>query len=79
MFCMWIISPNKVFIFSNLHRLATVNFFLGIVGIVQVSRILHYRYTLKDETAGELVEDAKVDVVESAKGLKAKVESAVKS
>jgi len=67
-----IIKPRNIL-------LAAVNFFLAGVGIVQVSRIMNYRYSEKGKTAGELIEDAKTDVVETAKGVKADVESVVKS
>jgi hypothetical protein len=56
-----------------------VNFFLGIVGVVQVGRILNYNYTVKGQTAGEQVEAAKEDVVEKAGDLKGKAIEVVKS
>lgn len=56
-----------------------MNFFLGIVGVAQVTRILLWRRSQKGETAGEMVEEAKADVVDSAKALKAKAEAVVKS
>ena len=56
-------------------RLATVNFFLGIVGVIQVSRIVAYNYSAK----GKSLEGAKEDIVDSAKGLKEDAIEAVKS
>lgn len=67
-----IIKPRNVL-------LATVNFFLGCVGVVQVGRILNYNYTHKGETAKEQLEEAKEGVVDVAKGLKGDVENAIKS
>ena len=42
---------------TGTHSLAAVNFFLGLVGIVQVSRILMYRSSQKDLPAA--VEEVK--------------------
>jgi hypothetical protein len=61
------------------HRLASVNFFLGLVGVVQVSRIVAYNTSHKKLTAGQQVEVAKEGAVESAQGLKKDVVEAVKS
>lgn len=61
------------------NSLATVNFFLGMVGIVQVSRILYHNYTTGAKTTGEQVEAAKEDVVDAAKDLKEKAAEVVKS
>jgi hypothetical protein len=44
---------------SNNSRLAAVNFFLAIVGSVQVSRILTYRRSLKGSTVEAIKEEAK--------------------
>jgi hypothetical protein len=45
------------------NRLATVNFFLGVVGVVQVSRILMYNAEQKKKGAlGQKVEEVKEDV-----------------
>ncbi|CRK27754.1 mitochondrial pyruvate carrier 2 like protein [Verticillium longisporum] len=49
-----IIKPRNVL-------LATVNFFMGIVGIIQVTRILMYEQSKKGSVAG-VVEDLKQDV-----------------
>ncbi|KAF4628380.1 hypothetical protein G7Y89_g9776 [Cudoniella acicularis] len=67
-----IIKPRNVL-------LASVNFMLGIVGIIQVSRILIYNYTQKDKTTAQQVEAAKDSVVESAEGIKKEAAAAVKS
>jgi mitochondrial pyruvate carrier 2 len=61
------------------HRLASVNFFLGLVGVVQVSRIVAYNSSQKKLTAGQQVDSVKEGAVESAKGLKEDVVAAVKS
>jgi len=67
-----IIKPRNI-------MLASVNFFLGLVGVVQVSRILSYNSSQKKLTAGEQIEAAKEGAVESATGLKEDVVAAVKS
>jgi len=68
-----IIKPKNIL-------LATVNFFLALVGVVQVSRILSYQYGSKGKTsAAEQVEAAKDTVVEAAAGVKKDVVDAVKS
>jgi len=59
--------------------LATVNFFLAIVGVVQVGRILNYNHTHKGETASEQLAEAKDSVVETGKKLEKKIENAVKA
>lgn len=46
--------------------LAAVNFFLGLVGIVQVSRILMYE-SAKKKGLAEVVEDVKKDVKDQVK------------
>lgn len=61
------------------NSLATVNFFLGMVGIVQVSRILYHNHTVKNQTVAEQVEEAKEGVVDAAHDLKGKAVDAVKS
>jgi len=67
-----IIKPRNIL-------LAAVNFFLGLVGVIQVSRIISYNATHKGETVGDQVKEAKENVEGVAKGLKVKVEEAVKS
>jgi hypothetical protein len=59
--------------------LAAVNFFLGLVGVVQVSRIVTYNMSHKGETVGDQAKEAKEDVEGVAKGLKVKAEEAIKS
>ncbi|KAI4091592.1 MAG: hypothetical protein LQ344_004012 [Seirophora lacunosa] len=56
-----IIKPRNVL-------LAAVNFFLGCVGVVQVSRILMWQQSVKNGTAVELVEQDAKDAVRSARG-----------
>jgi mitochondrial pyruvate carrier 2 len=60
-------------------RLAAVNFFLGIVGVIQVSRIVAYNYGNKGESATAQLEGAKEDIVDNAEGLKKDAIAAVKS
>jgi hypothetical protein len=60
-------------------RLAAVNFFLGIVGVIQVSRIVAYNYSNKGESTTTQLEDAKEDIVDSAQSLKKDAIAAVKS
>lgn len=52
----------------TLTSLAAVNFFLGIVGVIQVSRIVMYQQSLKKKSlpavAAEVKEDAK-DAIKS--------------
>jgi hypothetical protein len=67
-----IIKPRNI-------MLASVNFFLGLVGIVQVSRIAMYNASQKKLTAGEQIEAAKDGAVESATGLKEDVVAVAKS
>jgi hypothetical protein len=57
-------------------RLAAVNFFLGCVGVVQVSRIIMYRRS-QDGSAVETAKDIEKDVAESAKSAAKQVEGAV--
>lgn len=61
------------------HRLATVNFFLGIVGIVQVSRIVAYNMSVKDKGVKEQLVEAKEGAKDVAKGIEKDVVNAVKS
>lgn len=60
------------------NRLAAVNFFLGCVGVIQVSRILMWQSSVKKQSAGEQLENAEASAVESAKGVKEDVKAAVK-
>ncbi|CZR51643.1 related to FMP43 Found in Mitochondrial Proteome [Phialocephala subalpina] len=67
-----IIKPRNIL-------LATVNFFLGLVGLVQVSRIASYNYSQKDKAATEQLEEVKDGAVDVAEGLKKDAIEAVKS
>jgi len=69
--CM-IIKPKNIL-------LAAVNFFLGLVGVIQVSRIVAYNYTHKGESAAQQLEEAKESTIDAAKGLKKDAIDAVKS
>ncbi|EHL00989.1 putative UPF0041 protein C24B11.09 [Glarea lozoyensis 74030] len=66
-----IIKPRNIL-------LATVNFFLGAVGVIQVTRILMYNASVKNETPKEQAEEAKDSLVKTAEGLKDDVVAAVK-
>ena len=63
-------------------RLATVNFFLGCVGVVQVSRILVWQRSVKNEIMGEVVKENAVDVgktaIDAAKDVGEKAKAMVK-
>ncbi|KYK57869.1 uncharacterized protein DCS_04882 [Drechmeria coniospora] len=52
------------------YLLAAVNFFLGLVGITQCTRIALYESS-KKKTAAEVVEDVKQDVKDAVKAVKA--------
>lgn len=50
------------------YLLAAVNFFLGVVGVVQVTRIMLWRSSQKDiQTVGEAVAEAKDEAKEAVK------------
>ncbi|PBP24669.1 UPF0041-domain-containing protein [Diplocarpon rosae] len=66
-----IIKPRNIL-------LATVNFFLGLVGVIQVSRIAVHNYGQGKTTSAQL-EEAKEGVVETAEGLKKETVKAAKS
>ncbi|KAL8839639.1 MAG: hypothetical protein Q9170_001645 [Blastenia crenularia] len=57
----FIIKPRNIL-------LAAVNFFLGCVGVVQVSRIVMWQRQVKNGTASELVQEDAKDAVRTAKG-----------
>lgn len=59
-----------------LSRLAAVNFFLGCVGVVQVSRIFMYRRSVEGSSA-EAAKDLQHEVTDSAKDVAKKAEGAV--
>lgn len=50
-----------------LYRLAAVNFFLGIVGVVQCTRIFMWHQSQKNKTLPEKVEEVKEEVKEAVK------------
>ncbi|KAJ5560265.1 hypothetical protein N7513_002664 [Penicillium frequentans] len=66
-----IIKPRNVL-------LATVNFFLGCVGVVQVGRIYNYRRSL-DGSATETAKELEGEVVDSAKSVVSAVEGAAEN
>jgi len=68
--CM-IIKPKNIL-------LATVNAFLGLVGIIQCGRILAWRSSQKGQAPAEQIKDAKDDVIKTAQGVEADVKSALK-
>jgi len=72
------IHKNPKPLLTTPFRLASVNFCLGIVGVIQVSRIINYNYFTKKETTGQQIEEAKGDLKSVAGELKGKVEDAVK-
>ncbi|KAL4782719.1 hypothetical protein BJX76DRAFT_332020 [Aspergillus varians] len=59
------------------YLLAAVNFFLGCVGVVQVTRIFNYRRKL-DGSTGEAVKDMEHELADDAKAVAAKAAEAVK-
>lgn len=63
------------------NRLAAVNFFLGCVGITQVTRIVRYQQSVKAGTVAEAVEQDAKDAAQTVKGETAAVnpEAAAKS
>ncbi|CEI60749.1 unnamed protein product [Fusarium venenatum] len=65
-----IIKPKNYLHWLTLHySLAAVNFFLGLVGVVQVSRILKYESEKKKGLHG-VVEDIKADAKETIREVK---------
>ncbi|KAI9933912.1 hypothetical protein ASPWEDRAFT_35885 [Aspergillus wentii DTO 134E9] len=65
-----IIKPRNVL-------LATVNFFLGCVGVAQVSRIIMYRRSLKDGSTTEAAKELTGEAADSAKAVAEKAEAVV--
>ncbi|KAI9804985.1 MAG: hypothetical protein M1833_006288 [Piccolia ochrophora] len=51
------------------YLLAAVNFFLGCVGTVQVSRILSYRRSVKGTSVGEEIKDTGKEIGDAAKSV----------
>lgn len=69
---------NRLLIrFVHKISLAAVNFFLGAVGVIQVSRILIYQNSVEGKTAKQQLEAAKESAVGAAEGLKVDVKSVV--
>ncbi|PYH91893.1 UPF0041-domain-containing protein [Aspergillus ellipticus CBS 707.79] len=66
--CM-IITPKN-------YLLAAVNFFLGCVGVVQVTRIVNYRRSLSDSPA-ETAKELEAEVADQAKAVAGQAEAAV--
>jgi hypothetical protein len=64
-----ILSPNS---------LAAVNFFLGCVGAVQVSRIFLYRRSLDEGSSKEALKDMVHDTTDASKHVVEKAESVIK-
>ena len=54
-----------------LFRLATVNFFLGCVGVTQVSRILMYQRSQEAASVGQVAETDTKDVANTVKSIAA--------
>jgi len=59
------------------YLLAAVNFFLGVVGVVQVTRILMWQQSVKGLTPAQQVEEAKDAAVDASKSLVNEVKNAV--
>ncbi|KAL8664778.1 MAG: hypothetical protein Q9202_002781 [Teloschistes flavicans] len=68
----FVIKPRNVL-------LAAVNFFLGCVGIIQVTRILRYQQSVKAGTVAEAVEQDAKDAAQTMKGTAENPEAAAKS
>ena len=66
-----VINPGACFQIETdkLHRLAAVNFFLGCVGITQVTRILMYQRSQEAASAGQIAEKDAKDVASTVKGI----------
>ncbi|KAI4251683.1 MAG: hypothetical protein LQ352_004708 [Teloschistes flavicans] len=58
---------------------AAVNFFLGCVGVIQVTRILRYQQSVKAGTVAEAVEQDAKDAAQTMKGTAENPEAAAKS
>ena len=62
---------------TTAYSLASVNFCLGCVGIVQVARIFAYNQTVAKKSTGEQVKEVKDDVAASAEGVKDEMKAVV--
>ena len=58
--------------------LAAVNFFLGCVGVTQVTRIILHQQSVKNATPGQVAESATKDAKDTAKGITEDPERAAK-
>lgn len=61
------------------HRLAAVNFFLGCVGVTQVTRILMWQRSQEAVSAGQVAEKDAKEVADTAKGIAKNPEGAAKN
>ncbi|KAI4111836.1 MAG: hypothetical protein L6R36_000597 [Xanthoria steineri] len=68
----FIIKPRNVL-------LAAVNFFLGCVGVIQVTRILRWQQQVKNGTISAVAQQETEDAAETAKGIVKNPEAAAKS
>ena len=59
--------------------MAAVNFFLGCVGVTQVTRILLWQQSQKGATAAQVVEEDAKDVASTAEGISEDPERAAKN
>lgn len=59
------------------YSLASVNFCLGCVGVIQVGRIIAYNRSVGKNSTGEQVSEAKDSIVASAEGVKEEVKAAI--
>lgn len=63
---------------DRFSRLAAVNFFLGCVGVVQVTRIMLYEQSVKNASVGQIAEKDAKDVAGTARGVAEDPEGAAK-
>ncbi|KAL8808515.1 MAG: hypothetical protein Q9182_000066 [Xanthomendoza sp. 2 TL-2023] len=68
----FIIKPRNIL-------LAAVNFFLGCVGVIQVTRILRWQQSVKNGTVAEVAQESAEDAAGTAKGIAQNPEAAAKS
>ncbi|CCU75245.1 putative UPF0041 domain protein [Blumeria hordei DH14] len=68
----FVIKPRNIL-------LATVNFFLGLVGVIQVSRISAYHYKNKAESNESLLHVASAEVQDKVESAESKAEKIIKS
>lgn len=64
-------ATSRIHILTWLTSLAAVNFFLGCVGFIQVTRIFLYRRSLEGSSA-EAAKDIKHEITDSAKAVVSK-------